>query len=103
MASIKSSHQSQPVVHKRIWVTSGETRVVKILKRYLKEDPELTSLLDPIQRENYTYYYVSGTISCTEKLRRSIEDSVAHRILAGTVTGTVAGIEDLQGKHKIIK
>ena len=103
-----ASNQSPPI-HKRIWVTSSETivcetRAVEILKRYLKKDSELTSILHPIQRESYTYHYVSGTRRCTEKLQRSIEDSVAHRILAGTIDDIVAGIsEDLQSKHKIIK
>ena len=84
-------------------MTSSETRVVEILERYLKEYPGLTSPLDPHQEGNCTYHFVYGTISCTQELRRSIEDSVTHRILAGTVAGTVAGIKDLQGKHKIIK
>ena len=104
MASIKSSRQSRPIVHKRIWVMPGETRVVEILERYLKEDPELTSMPYSCQWEGRTYRYVSGTRRCTEKLRRSINDSVAHRKLAGTVAGAVAGIsKDLQGNHKIIK
>ena len=105
MASIKSSRQSRLIVHKRIWVMPGETRVVEILERYLKEYPaELTSMPYSCQWEGRTYRYVSGTRRCTEKLRRSIKDSVAQRKLAGTVAGTVADIsKDLQGKHKIIK
>ena len=99
MASIESSHQSPDIVYKKIWVTSGETRVVEILERYLNEYPKITYLLDPIQRGNCTYHYVSGTISRTEKLQRSIKDSVAHRGLPSAV----ADIEDLQSKHKIIK
>ena len=92
-----ASNQSPPI-HKRIWVTSSEKRVIKILQRYLKKDGvKLTS--SPCERGNYTYYYVSGTKIDIQNLQRSIEDSVAHRGLASTV----AGIEDLQSEHKIIK
>ena len=94
MASIKSS----PIVHKRIWVRSSEKRVVEILQRYLKKGSvKLTS--SPCERGNYTDYYVSGTKDDIQNLQRSIEDSVAHRRLASTVAGIVAGIEDLQSKQ----
>ena len=92
-----ASNQSLPIVHKRIWVRSSEKRVIEILQRYLKKGVKLTS--SPRERGNYTDYYVSGTKIDIQNLQRSIEDSVAHHRLAGTV----AGIEDVQGKHKIIK
>ena len=87
-------NQSLPIVHKRISVRSSEKRVVEILQRYLKKGS--VKLNSSHERGNYTDYYVSGTKDDIRNLQRSIEDSVAHRRLASTV----AGIEDVQSKHK---
>ena len=73
-----------------------DKNVVRILRRNFEKGVKLNS---SHERGNYTNYYVSGSKTDIHNLQRSIEDSVAHRILAGTLADTVAGIEDVQSKQ----